>query len=180
MEFITTRNDLLDVLDKKNIICEIGVFKGEFSDILLGKLKPTELHLIDIFEGEMCSGDKDGNNIVWVNLDHEYNKLLEKYEKNEIVKLHKGKSFDILNKFQNNYFDLIYIDGDHSYNGVKNDLNIAFDKTKQNGYICGHDYTTEMFEGVVRAVNEFCIEKNLKIDYITKDRCPSFCIKKIV
>jgi hypothetical protein len=165
-------------LGKTNIVCEIGVFRGEFSDVILEKLKPTELHLIDVFEGETCSGDKDGNNIIWTNLNYEYERLLEKYRENNSIKLHKGKSLDILSKFENDYFDLIYIDGDHSYDGVKGDLKTAFEKTKRGGYICGHDYTPSMFEGIVRAVNEFCIEKNIKIDFITEDGCPTFCIKK--
>jgi hypothetical protein len=57
-------------------------------------------------------------------------------------------------------------------------LNLSYNKIKQGGFICGHDYTKVMFEGVVRAVDEFCIEKNLEIKYITKDGCPSFCIIK--
>jgi hypothetical protein len=178
MKIIETRNDLLDIIGQQSIVCEIGVFKGEFSEIMIKNLNPFEIHLIDTFEGTMCSGDKDGNNIVWTNLNDEYNRLLLKYESNSAVKLHKGYSFDILNKFKDEYFDFIYIDGDHSYDGVKDDLNLSYSKTKKNGYICGHDYTIQMFEGVVRAVNEFCLENNLRINYLTKDGCPSFCIKK--
>jgi len=178
MKIFENRNDLLDFIGHQSIVCEIGVFKGEFSEIMIKNLNPSEIHLIDTFEGTMCSGDKDGNNIVWTNLNDEYNKLLLKYESNPAVKLHKGYSFDILNKFQDEYFDLIYIDGDHSYDGVKTDLNLSYLKVKKNGYICGHDYTTQMFEGVVRSVNEFCLENNLKINYLTKDGCPSFCIEK--
>jgi hypothetical protein len=178
MKIIDTRNDLLDIIGQQSIVCEIGIFKGEFSEIIIEKLKPSEIHLIDIFEGEMCSGNKDGNNIVWTNLNDEYNRLKLKYENDSTVKLHKGYSFDTLKNFQDEYFDFIYIDGDHSYDGVKIDLQLSYLKTKKGGYICGHDYTTQMFEGVVRAVDEFCLEKNLKIDYITKDGCPTFCIKK--
>jgi len=178
MLIVENRNDLIDLITPKSKVCEIGVFKGEFSKILLEKLKPTELHLIDPFNGMMCSGDKDGNNIVWVNLDEIYKSLTENYKDNPNVILHKGLSFDVLNTFEDDYFDLIYIDGDHSYDGVKLDLNMSLKKVKKDGYICGHDYTLEKFEGVYNAVNEFCSENNLKISYLTKDGCPSFCIIK--
>lgn len=178
MIFLNTREELLDFIKEKKIVCEIGVFKGEFSKILLEKLKPDELHLIDIFDGEMCSGDKNGDNIVWTNLDKEYSLLTETYKNNKNVLLHKGYSEKILNNFIDQYFDLIYIDGDHSYEGIKKDLEISYSKIKNNGFICGHDYVSPRFEGVVKAVNEFCEEKKLKIDYLTKDGCPTFCIVK--
>ena len=175
---IKTRNDLLDILPKNMIVAEIGVFKGDFSEIILQKIDPIQLHLIDIFEGKMCSGNKDGDNIIWTELSEDYEFLKTKYENNKKVTLHKGYSHDILNTFNDNTFDMIYVDGDHSYNGVKRDLEIAFLKVKKGGYICGHDYSNAMFPSVVNAVNEFCEKNNLVIKYITEDGCPSYCIIK--
>jgi hypothetical protein len=178
MELIENRNDLLKKFNKNLKIAEIGVFKGEFSKIIFEELQPNELHLIDIFMGTECSGDKDGNNVIFTDLSKEYDLIVEHFKTTNNVYIHKGNSQSVLNNFEDEYFDMIYIDGDHSYNGVKNDLNLSYNKIKSGGYICGHDYTTIMFEGVVRAVNEFCEEKKLKIKYLTKDGCPSFCIVK--
>lgn len=178
MEIIENRNDLIKLFNKNLVIAEIGVFKGEFSKFLFEENQPNELHLIDIFSGIECSGDKDGHNIIYTNLSEEFNLITKYFNNNNNVYIHKGYSQDILKNFNDEYFDMIYIDGDHSYNGVKNDLNLSYQKIKIGGYICGHDYTTTMFEGVVRAVNEFCEERKLKIKYLTKDGCPSFCIIK--
>jgi hypothetical protein len=175
MIIVETRNELLDLLPINLTICEIGVFKGEFSKILLDKMKPKELHLIDIFEGQMCSGDKDGNNIVWTNLNDEYLKLIELFKLNENVFIHKGMSYSILENFDDEFFDLIYVDGDHSYNGVKKDLEVSFRKIKNNGFILGHDYTPQ-FQGVIDAVNEFCLKYKQSISMLTKDGCPTFVI----
>ena len=49
MKYFNTRNELLTILNKNIKVCEIGVFKGEFSKIILDILNPSELHLIDIF-----------------------------------------------------------------------------------------------------------------------------------
>jgi hypothetical protein len=37
----------------------------------------------------------------------------------------------------------------------------------------------EEFPGVVYAVNEFCSNNNLTIEYLTQDGCPSYLIKKL-
>lgn len=178
MKILENRNDLLNTMDKNLVVCEIGVFKGDFSKIMLDILSPKELHLIDTFNGMMCSGDKDGNDITWTNLDEEYLNVTNMFSNNDNVYIHKGFSTDILNGFENNYFDMIYIDGDHSYEGVKSDLKLSFSKVKDGGLICGHDYISSKFEDVVRAVDEFCDDHNLEIKYLTKDGCPSFCIIK--
>lgn len=178
MEKIKDRNLLIKGFPNGLKIAEIGVFKGDFSKFIFSEISPSELHLIDIFEGQMCSGDKDGNNIVWTDLEIEYELLKEYFVNFDNVKIHKGFSYDVLLKFDDEYFDIVYIDGDHSYDGVKRDLEVSYKKVKKNGLICGHDYTEKMFMGVVRAVNEFCQENNLQINYLTEDGCPSFCIKK--
>jgi hypothetical protein len=176
LKVFETRDDMLGQFHSQMKICEIGVFKGEFSRTILEKLKPTELHLIDRFEGVECSGDKDGNNIVWADLAIEYERLKQLYKEDRSIYLHKGLSYEVLEKFEDNYFDLIYIDGDHSYEGVKADLKISRAKVKNGGLICGHDYVSPRFEGVVRAVDEFCDEYSFQIAYLTKDGCPSFGI----
>jgi hypothetical protein len=150
MQIIEDREELLKLLGHDLVMCEIGVFKGDLSKFMIDNLKPKELHLIDIFQGQMCSGDKDGNNVVWVNLNEEYEKIKNDFSIHENVSIHKGFSSNILNEFKDEYFDLIYIDGDHTYSGVKNDLNLSYNKIKQGGFICGHDYTKLMFEGVDR------------------------------
>lgn len=175
MRYFNNREDLISFFPKKCIFAEIGVFQGTFSKLIYKFLDPEELHLIDLFEGSTCSGDKDGNNVITVNLNHEFNVLKNFYKDVESVKLHKGTSKEILNLFPDDYFDIIYIDGDHSYEGVTVDLNLARKKVKPNGIISGHDYSFA-FLPVMKAVDNFIKENNLKIDYITLDKLPSFGI----
>jgi hypothetical protein len=177
MIIIESRNELLKIFDKNLKIAEIGVFKGDYSKYIFDVLQPCELHLIDLFHGDMCSGDKDGKNLETVNLDVEYENLKEYFIKNNNVFLHKGKSYDIMNNFDDFFFDIIYIDGDHSYDGVLLDLEISLLKIKNDGYIIGHDYTNIMFPDIVRAVDYFVNKYNFNINYLTRDGCPSFAIK---
>ena len=115
----------------------------------------------------------------FTNLEIEHSQLIEYFKENKNVHIIKETSEKFISSLVDGGLDLIYIDGDHDYSGVKSDLMLSYDKIKNGGYICGHDYVSPRFEGVVTAVNEFCIEKDLKIDYITKDGCPTYCIKKL-
>jgi hypothetical protein len=149
MKIYETRNNLINELDKDLIICEIGVFKGDYSKIIYNTLKPQELHLIDLFDGQHPSGDKDGKNIVWANLNEEYNKLKSWSNENKNILLHKGKSYEILEEFENDYFDIIYIDGDNSYEGVKKDFDLYSTILSENGVIIIHDTDTSYEETLI-------------------------------
>lgn len=53
-------------------------------------------------------------------------------------------------------FDLVFIDADHSYEGVKEDIVLWRGLVKEGGWLGGHDYLNidPRFEGVNRAVDE--------------------------
>jgi hypothetical protein len=176
MELIESRDILLDLLPKDMKIAELGIFKAEFSEVILKKLSPSELFLVDLFPEEMCSGDKDGNNIVFVNLDNLYPKIVSKFNRYKQVKVIKSYTSDFLNSLDDGYLDAVYIDADHSYEGVKCDLDLSLKKVKSGGIIMGHDYTHNMFPGVVKAVDEFCKNYDLEINILTKDGCPTYLI----
>ena len=73
--------------------------------------------------------------------------------------------------FENNHFDFVYIDGDHRYEYVKEDLAMWFPKVKIGGVFAGHDYwdgpvflndhtfLDPAFFGVKKAVDEFFKER---------------------
>lgn len=50
--------------------------------------------------------------------------------------------------------DAVYIDGDHSYEACKSDIELWVPKVKRGGLVFFHDYGTPHTPGVVRAVDE--------------------------
>ena len=173
---IKTREELLSYLPNNSIGVEIGVFKGEFTDKILEIVNPIGLYLVDPWIGTINSGDKDGNNMQAIQGESYFEQfIVPKYKHNPNITIMRNFS-SILETFEDNTFDWVYIDGDHSYDGVQFDLSVALAKVKKNGIITGHDYTTHMFPGVVKAVDEFCLHNNFEIQYITEDICPSYLI----
>ena len=177
MKLINTREDFLKSYPKKLKMAEIGVFKGDFSKKIFEICEPSELFLIDIFDGIMGSGDKNGQNMEYINLGEHYRLLKEHFSNNSEVKLMKGLSSDSMKSIPDNYLDFIYIDADHEYDSEKKDLEISFEKVLSNGYISGHDYEINRFPGVVKAVSEFCLKYNQEIEALTQDGLPSYFIK---
>jgi len=173
---IETRDDMLEILPKNSIGAELGVFKGQFSDVILDVVKPSMLYLFDKFPKRAKSGDKDGKNIEQVNLLEYYEKvLIPKYSDMPNVTLLKLPTAEA-KRFADGHLDWCYIDADHSFDGVTKDLNLMKVKVKKGGWITGHDFTPRTI-GVLRAVEKFCDDNDLEIKYLTKDRCPSFAIQ---
>ena len=71
-----------------------------------------------------------------------------------IIKKHKTTSKEFVKEIADGSLDFVYIDGDHSYDSCKEDINMWLPKIKQGGIIAGHDYLEACFMGVVNAVNE--------------------------
>ena len=57
----------------------------------------------------------------------------------ENVTICKGFSAEVLASFPDNYFDWVYIDGNHLYEFVKKDVELSFQKVKPGGVIAGDD-----------------------------------------
>jgi hypothetical protein len=175
MNSISTRNDMFSALPKGMVIAELGVFTGKFSEVILNACAPKELHLVDIWQGLMSSSDQDGN-VVIPEMRVVYEDLMRKYAGHPVVRLHRKTAQEMLAEFPDSYFDLIYEDADHSYDSCYANLQTAFAKSKR--YIAGHDYC-QRFQGVMDAVSQFCKERNLSIEIVTKDDPPSFLIDKL-
>nr|MDJ0636632.1 class I SAM-dependent methyltransferase [Xenococcaceae cyanobacterium MO_188.B29] len=93
-------------------------------------------------------------------MDARYANIYTKF-KQEIaskqIEVHRGYSDIVLAQFPDEYFDWVYIDGNHLYEYVKKDIELSFRKTKIGGYITGDDYIEGGWwkGGVKKAVDEY-------------------------
>jgi len=70
-------------------------------------------------------------------------------------------SKDAVKSFQDNSVDVVYIDGNHKYDYVKEDISLWFPKVKKDGIIGGHDFRGHALD-VILAVTDYVNENNLR------------------
>jgi hypothetical protein len=174
--FNTREQYIENILAYDSVGAELGVFEGEFSHILKSSSKFKKLYLVDIFEGSMVSGDKNGENEKTIDLNPSYMHLLDLYKDDTVVEVVKNTSHNFLTNLPDDYLSFVYIDADHSHTAVKEDLELSLRKVKNGGIIAGHDYSSERFYGVVLAVNEFIEKYKLDIQLTSDDKLASYFI----
>jgi hypothetical protein len=186
MRIHNCREDML-----RDIVCElgwkmaeVGCFIGDFA-AFLSTLEPAELHLIDPFEGMLCSGDKDGVNIRHCDGDSAYEYVCSRFRDDLRVRVHRTTSPGGLMWFGQGYFNVVYLDGDHTYEGVVRDLPAAFSRLRGGGWLTDHDYSVnpercpfEYTFGVRRAVDAFCQTHGLTVSHVANDGYRSYAIQK--
>ena len=161
----------LNKLCPNGIGAEIGVKKGEFSKILLEGWHGSKLYLIDPWEEQ----DKFVYDENIHDHQSDYNKTIENLKgftsRFEIIREY---SHNAHSHFAKNSLDFVYIDGNHTYNAVKLDLELFYPKLKYGGIMMGDDYHVKDVEkvfgftfGVKKAVDEFCLahKHNLSLNY---------------
>lgn len=131
------RRSLLESFLSGGIVAEVGTQYGYWASAILSKIAPKELHLFDL----------------------RFHLLRDDVKKDPRVRLHAGDSSRNLASCEDEYFDWIYIDGDHSYRGIKKDIQQAVKKVKPDGLLVFNDYTCwspmeAIPYGTVTAVNE--------------------------
>ena len=127
---------------------EIGSYMGESTAMFASSMVFSEIHCIDPFVGKEKFNDSQFYD--WEEVYEEF-KLNTRFYDN--IKLHMDFSYNIYNKFEDGFFDFIYIDANHEYDEVKKDIELYLPKLASNGIIGGHDYH-EVWPDVVDAVNE--------------------------
>ncbi len=135
---------LADLINKNNYksIAEIGVSSGITSEYLLKNCKLEKYYLVD----------PDPSGVIRYN-------ILKVYKPVPIfINL---PSYDA-SKGISGYLDLVFIDGDHGYPAVKQDITTWLPRIHPGGIICGHDYDPHS-PGVINAVKECFNEKNIKV-----------------
>ena len=141
----------------KNIkILEVGSWMGNGSTIILGefaKERDGMLYCVDTWRGSLV--EKSHNTSIQshdIYGTFEYNiqgRGLEKYVKPLIMP--SSEACEIL---RDNYFDFIFIDGDHTYEIVKQDILNFSKKLRSDGILCGHDCSGLMDDFEPSIINE--------------------------
>jgi predicted O-methyltransferase YrrM len=141
--------ELGDNSDKTMI--EIGSFVGESTVLFAQSFK--KVIAIDPFEADYDPQDPTSYLFEFDNVYQTYLDRITVYSNIETI---VDTSDNAVKELVGKEFDFIYIDGLHTYEGVKNDIKNFLPLVKKGGVIGGHDYTNRIphLVGVYEAVNE--------------------------
>jgi len=150
---LQTRENFTYLINQKGYKtgAEIGVRRGWFSELILKRSKIEKWYCIDtweLFRDKTASGSQDYDR------QHAEN-LLKQYIENGRCNLIQNYSLAAARKFDDCSLDFAYIDADHEYESVKQDLLAWYPKIRERGIIAGHDFDKQEWPGVYNAVNEF-------------------------
>jgi len=140
-------------------IVEVGVGLATFSEFMLRTISLRQFVAIDNFRlHELPEIWGRPTKDVFGQQTHAewYRSTLSQYTDRMVVR--EGDSSEQLAGFPDNHFDMIYLDADHTYEGVRRDGLQAIAKVKSTGFIVFNDYMLLDHAGnpygVVQFVNE--------------------------
>jgi len=124
-----------------NVILEIGRYWAGSTVLLAMATHDTKVKIVSVDFVEGCH-DPDADD--WLN----------EYEEKERIDIRVDNSHTMKQMPVN----LLFVDGDHSYEGVKKDFIHHWNYLNPRGYCLAHDYTDPTCEGVTRFIDEWIEE----------------------
>jgi len=150
-EVYRKKGDTLDIL-------EIGSYKGK-STVVWSQACSSRIVAIEPF----C-GPPEVPELAGVSTEQDFLNNTKQYcDQIRLIKKYSN-DLSIYDDLLNQTFDIIFIDGDHSYGAVVNDVKLALQHVTKNGLIMLHDYWVNAapdfkFKGVCDAVHEYLMYK---------------------
>lgn len=138
---------LYNTAKTKETILELGSWKGRSTHALLSGT-PGVVFSVDTFKGSEDEHD-------WTHDLAKKEDIFETFKKNTEKLAHKlvinrMTGDEAAKQYEDVSFDMIFIDAEHTYDAVKNDIEKWMHKT---AFLCGHDYCDE-WPDVKRAVHD--------------------------
>lgn len=136
---------------------EIGAFTGDYSDVLLSGSLLSKLFTVDPWhESEIGLSE---NNTPREHFNFCIDKLWKHYPRSVVI---RQRSVDAAQMFADRSLDFVYIDANHDYAHVAEDIAAWWPKMNPGGIFAGHDYN-EISPDLRRAVDEFVCRHGLAL-----------------
>lgn len=148
-------------LKENSVIVEIGAFKGKSTCFIAEGIGPKRCQFFSIDTWLSDTAHKEPVDTFDTFLEN------TKEYRNKIITL-RGFSYDIIKEWpKDRRIDFLWIDGDHSYEAVKKDIDDWVKLVNRDSFICFHDYRDA--PGVKKAVDEAVNSGRIK--FIRKEGC---------
>jgi len=146
---------------------EIGVAKGRFSEVMCQKIPGLKLYCIDTWG--VYPGNRRGGNTARHEANYAIAKdRLAKYDCQIIRKM----SMEAVKEFEDGSLDFVFIDANHDYKYVLEDITEWSKKVRIGGIVSGHDYYNFHHSGVIEAVLAYASNHLIKPYLTSKNNSP--------
>ena len=117
---------------------EVGTFKGEFSKEIVQRFTGT-LFMVDVWNelGDEYIDASNHKNFEGGVYGECMNNIKGFEDRGIMVRATSKKASEL---FEDNSLDFVYIDANHAYDFVKEDIQLWYPKVKSGGWVMGHDY----------------------------------------
>jgi SAM-dependent methyltransferase len=175
------RVDALGSWPKGAHVAELGVAYGGFTDKILRRTEPARFDAFDLFRLHELEKlwNRPTTEIFEGKTQRRFyeDRFADEVASGRLRTFEGDSSAGIAARPPESY-DVIYIDGDHSYPGVMKDAEAAIGALKPGGILVFNDYVlydkTGGRYGVVPVVNALCVEKGWRVFYLALNR-EMFC-----
>ena len=141
---------------------EVGVYEGGTTNMLLNAFPGLYMYAVDPWEnGEALNTTLIRKGEKFLQEVHKKFMLDTAWARSRLS-VFPVKSAEGCKRLEDGQLDFVLIDGDHRYEAAKDDLNCWWEKIRSGGVCIVHDYRPAPRFGVLRAVDEFCIERKLE------------------
>lgn len=133
----STRNELPEFFKEMGFTvgAEVGVYRGEFTEKFCRA--GLKMYAIDPWTGYIGAGRSERLQNMQ---DYNYECARKTLAPFKDCKLVRKTSMDALNDFKPGSLDFVYIDGDHRFKFIAEDIYEWYGKVKKGGIISGDDY----------------------------------------
>ena len=139
---------------------EIGTDRGQYAQQLCEGIPNLKLHCIDPYIAYT-----EGNEVhTQEQVDQIYKESTERLmDYKPPVTMYKEISMEAVKRFNDNSLDFVFIDGNHEYSYVLEDITEWTKKVKPGGIVAGHDYTVDPVRkyGVIEAVQKYTNDNHI-------------------
>lgn len=143
---------LMKEFNIRNFI-EIGVLCGDMTKYLCDNYDFDKYYAIDSWLRTNFGLHK----YTQEEMDVLYRFCLDRFKEFDNIKVLRMNSMSAAELFEDNSIDCVFIDGDHKFKSVSEDINIWFPKVKK--LLIGHDYV--VFEGVKHAIDSVLPQRKI-------------------
>ena len=176
----TTRKDLARLFAELDYRkgAEIGTGRGSYATILARYNPKCRIYCIDPWETYNGLSDWTNQSV----LNEHFTSAKSRLSKFPEVRIIKKYSMDALKKFPDNSLDFVFIDANHAFPYVAQDVYFWSQKVRPGGIVSGHDYLkvpredghVQVREPVSAYVEAFNIKTWFVVDEGSAKRCGSW------